>query len=166
MIMEKAIESYHAYLKRKGYSDQTLIAYRRQLRQFARFIDEFYPRIGDIAKIKRDLITDYQDYLTEQTIDLGKPLSHKTIQLKLIALRSFFSFLFAEDYIIANPAKTLTLPKSEQRLPRNVLTEKEVDEIEREALAELDRAVKFAEESPFPDFKEALGDFYPSEVKK
>lgn len=47
-----------------------------------------------------------------------------------------------------------------------VLTEKEVDEIEREALAELDRAVKFAEESPFPDFKEALGDFYPSEVKK
>jgi pyruvate dehydrogenase E1 component alpha subunit len=54
----------------------------------------------------------------------------------------------------------------EQLIATGVLTEKEADQINQEALAEMDRAVKFAEESPFPDFKEALGDFYTDEVKK
>jgi pyruvate dehydrogenase E1 component alpha subunit len=38
------------------------------------------------------------------------------------------------------------------------LTEKETDEINQEMLHELDEAVKFAEESPFPDPEEALED--------
>jgi pyruvate dehydrogenase E1 component alpha subunit len=54
----------------------------------------------------------------------------------------------------------------EQLITIGVLTEKEAGQIDQEALAEMDRAVKFAEESPFPDFREALGDFYTSEAKK
>jgi pyruvate dehydrogenase E1 component alpha subunit len=41
-----------------------------------------------------------------------------------------------------------------------VLTEKQATEIDQEALAEMDVAVKFAAESPLPDFKESLGEFY------
>ena len=129
MTIARSIEKYSSHIKRKGYSDQTLASYERQLRQFGRFVDEFYTRIAEITEVKRDVITDYQDYLSEQTTAVGKPLSRKTIQLKLIALRSFFSFLSAEDYIVANPAKAIVLPKAEQRLPKTILTEKEVQQI-------------------------------------
>ena len=129
MTITGSIDKYRGYIKRKGYSEQTLDSYGRQLRQFSRFLDEFYPRIADITEVKRDIITDYQDYLNEQTTDGGKPLSQKTIQLKLITLRTFFSFLSTEDYIVANPAKAIILPKAEQRLPRSILTEIEVQQI-------------------------------------
>ena len=129
MTIAGSIEKYCAYIMRKGYSDQTLASYERQLRQFDRFIDEFYPRIAEITEVKRDIITDYQDYLNEQMTTAGKPLSRKTIQLKLITLRSFFSFLSAEDYIIVDPAKAIVLPKAEQRIPKTILTEREVQQI-------------------------------------
>lgn len=41
-----------------------------------------------------------------------------------------------------------------------VLTEKDADKIREEALEEMDKAVKFAEESPFPDPEELLTDVY------
>jgi pyruvate dehydrogenase E1 component alpha subunit len=41
-----------------------------------------------------------------------------------------------------------------------VLTEQETNKIHREALAEMDRAVLFAEEGPFPDPEEVLTDVY------
>ena len=41
-----------------------------------------------------------------------------------------------------------------------VLTEKEAAEIDREMLEEMDKAVKFAEESPFPAVEETLEDVY------
>ena len=40
------------------------------------------------------------------------------------------------------------------------LTEKEADKIYQEALEEIDKAVKFAEESPFPNPAEVLMDVY------
>ena len=41
-----------------------------------------------------------------------------------------------------------------------VLTEKEADEIQQEMLDEVDNAVKFAAESPFPDPEETLADVF------
>ena len=41
-----------------------------------------------------------------------------------------------------------------------LLTEKEAEQIHREAVEEMDRAVKFAEESPFPGPEELLTDVY------
>ena len=41
-----------------------------------------------------------------------------------------------------------------------VLTEKEADKIRQEAVEEMDKAVKFAEESPFPEPEEVLADVY------
>ncbi len=48
----------------------------------------------------------------------------------------------------------------EKLIEMRVLTEKEADEIDQAILDELDRAVKFAEESPFPDPEEALEDVF------
>jgi len=48
----------------------------------------------------------------------------------------------------------------EQLIKMGVLTEKEAGEIDRGVLEEMDKAAKFAEESPFPDPEEALEDVY------
>ena len=53
------------------------------------------------------------------------------------------------------------IPRFRKKLIKmRVLTEKEADKIHQEVLEELDKAVKFAEESPFPDPEETLEDVY------
>ncbi len=50
----------------------------------------------------------------------------------------------------------------EELIERKVITEKKYDEMEKEALARIDEAVKFAEESPGPSPEDALEDVYVS----
>ncbi len=47
-----------------------------------------------------------------------------------------------------------------------VLTETDASKIQQEALAEIDEAVKFAEESPFPEPDETLEDVFVEEVRR
>ena len=62
----------------------------------------------------------------------------------------------AEEWLKNDP-----LPKYEKRLfEMGVLTEREASRIERETLEEIERAVKFAEESPFPAPEEILEDVF------
>ena len=49
---------------------------------------------------------------------------------------------------------------TQQLLNEDVITEIEVDEIDRKAKEETNRAVQFAEESPFPDELDLLKDVY------
>jgi len=75
---------------------------------------------------------------------------------------------FEGDPCVYRPKEELTEWMKKDSLPRfkkqltetGVLAEKEADEIEREILEEMDKAVKFAEESPFPDPEETLKDVY------
>jgi pyruvate dehydrogenase E1 component alpha subunit len=53
------------------------------------------------------------------------------------------------------------IPRFRKKLVEmGALTEKEADKIDQEIAKEIDEAVKFAEESPFPDPEEALEDVY------
>ena len=126
MTMESYIDSCLSFLKRKAYSSLTIESYRKELRQFIRFLGEFYPRIATPVEVKREIITDYQDYLGEQRTRADKSLSNRTICVKLAALKTFFRFLSNEDYILSDPTRNVPLPKEEQRLPKAILTENEV----------------------------------------
>jgi pyruvate dehydrogenase E1 component alpha subunit len=49
------------------------------------------------------------------------------------------------------------IPRARKKfIEMGILTDKEADKIEQEMLEELERAVKFAEESPFPAPEETL----------
>jgi len=61
-----------------------------------------------------------------------------------------------EEWMKKDPIKTF----KEYIIKTKVLTEKEMEEIDQEILAEMDQAVKFADESPFPEPEEALNDVY------
>ncbi|MBA7656176.1 Acetoin:2,6-dichlorophenolindophenol oxidoreductase subunit alpha [subsurface metagenome] len=53
------------------------------------------------------------------------------------------------------------IPRFRKKLVEmGILTEKEADKIHQEALEAIDKAVKFAEESPFPEPEEVLTDVH------
>ncbi len=119
------VEKYVAFLKRKGFSRLTIESYSRKLYHFVHFLAEYYPRITTPTEVQREVIIDYQDYLGERRTRADRPLSNKTICVKLNALRAFFRFLYDEDYIVSNPTRNIAMPKEERRLPKAIPTEKE-----------------------------------------
>jgi site-specific recombinase XerD len=94
--------------------------------KFVQFLERHYPRIQSPEKISREVVQDYQQYLAGYRDRTGRPLSSRTQILKLRILRSFFSYLVSQDLILKNPASSVSLPREEQRLTRNILSEKEV----------------------------------------
>ncbi len=126
MRFEKHFTVFKEYLEEHNYSDRTVETYCYNVERFLGFLERHYPRIRSLEKVTKEIISDYQRYLQSYKNRKGEALSNKTQILKLIVVRKFFSFLLKQDLILKNPASSITLPKEEQRLIRNILTEKEV----------------------------------------
>ncbi len=126
MRFEKYLNGFKEYLESGNFSDRTVETYGWCVKQFLAFIEKYYPRITSMEKITKDIVLDYQNYLANYRNENGEPLANKTQSLKLNALRKYFVFLIKKDLILKDPTTVLTFPKEEQRLPRNILSEKEV----------------------------------------
>lgn len=61
--------------------------------------------------------------------DNGQPLMFNTRAQRLISLREFFRYLTKKGFVLHNPTFAMELPKEGRPLPRNVLTEDEVERI-------------------------------------
>ena len=129
MKFEKHFNGFKEYLETNQFSERTVETYCSYAKQFLFFIEEYYPRITSLEKITKDIVLDYQNYLTNYKNDKGEPLANKTQSLKLRALKKFFLFLIRKDLILKDPTTIITFPKEEQRLTRNILSEKEVFEL-------------------------------------
>ncbi len=126
--MTAEIEQFMSYLgTEKNSSGKTLEAYNRDLQQFYLFLcgdpdadvrvryEVQAPVIDDdipIASIGSDDITAFIEY----SYDRG--LKRSSIERRIAAIRSFFSFLFNKGYIEKNPAVKIGYPKKESRLPK------------------------------------------------
>ncbi len=126
MKFEKYFNAFREYLKEHNYSERTVETYSYNIEKFLHFLDKYYPRIKSLEKVTMDIVLDYQKYLVNYKNRKGEPLSNRTQILKLIVIRKFFSFLVKHDLIIKNPASSITLPREEQKITRNILTENEV----------------------------------------
>jgi tyrosine recombinase XerC len=118
------IEKYCEHLQvERNYSSHTIHAYEADLLQFAAFLDARSPseRIA-IEGVDRRTVRSYLGCLLEAG------LSKKSIARKLAAIRSFFSFLVRLDLLKLNPARSVTTPKLERRLP-SFLDEKSVTKL-------------------------------------
>jgi site-specific recombinase XerD len=126
MKFQPYFDAFTEYLKECHCADRTIETYGYNLEKFLRFLETHYPRINSMEKVTKDIVHDYQQYLSTYRNRAGNPLSNKTQILKLIIVRSFFSYLVRQDLLLQNPASHLRLPKEERRITRNILTEKEV----------------------------------------
>jgi len=126
MKFEKHVNTFKEYLEEHNYSERTVETYCYNTNRFINFMDKYYPWIKSLEKVTKEIVLDYQKYLVNYKNRKGEHLSNQTQILRLIVIRLFFSFLLKHDLILKNPASSLTLPREEHKITRNILTENEV----------------------------------------
>lgn len=126
--MFQIIGEYLEYLElEKGLAQNTLDAYRRDLSEFAKNID-------NIDSVNRMTINGFIRTLRE------KKLAPTSVIRKIASIRGFFKWAYSSGLIKQNPASTLEQPKVPQRLPK-VITIKEVEELLHENLTPLEYVI-------------------------
>ena len=114
--MERQLKYFFDFLENdKKLSDNTLQSYKRDLKQFKRYIEAC-----EINHVKEEDIKDYIKELQEE----GKKAS--SISRCIASIRSFYQFVLKRKKIKVDPTANIQSPKIEKRVP-SVLTSKEVE---------------------------------------
>jgi len=104
--MKEKIDKFIRYLEvENDASIHTLRAYKKDLESFSEYFGE---KERDIEMI------DVRGFIASQ---ISNGLSKTTAGRRLASVRSFLNYLCREGFISSNPAKLVTNPKTEKRLP-------------------------------------------------
>lgn len=123
--MEKLIEQFLEHLRyERNVSEHTLRNYSSDLEQFVHFLNPDGKNAPPIAQIDHLTIREWMATLHS---DQKKKSS---IARKLAALRTFFQFLVREGVLEMNPAKLVSTPKLEKKLPKHLSVEDAIRFIE------------------------------------
>jgi integrase/recombinase XerD len=113
--MQEQIRKFLDFLAvEKGYSENTIAAYRNDLSQFARFLTKMEPPITSWAGVDRDNVVNHILHLKE------REYTSSTVARKVAAIKSFFHSLLAEGIIKDDPTDNLDSPKVQKRLPKSM----------------------------------------------
>ena len=116
--MEKQLKLFFEFLENdKKLSNNTLQSYKRDLKQFKRYIEACEINYNHV---KEEDIKDYIKELQEE----GKKVS--SISRCIASIRSFYQFVLKRKKIKVDPTANIQSPKIEKRVP-SVLTSKEVE---------------------------------------
>lgn len=115
--MQEQIQDFLNFLDtEKGYADNTIAAYRNDLTQFLRYLDQ-QDQYSAWAEVDKDTIIDYVLNLKE------REYTSSTVARKVAAIKSFFHYLMAEKIVVDDPTATLDSPKVKKRLPKAISRE-------------------------------------------
>lgn len=129
-MIDELLSQFHEHLRyERNVSEHTLRNYRSDLEQFFDYLAPADPQTGkrnepDIAQI---------DHLTirEWLATLHSAQKKKSsVARKLAALRTFFQFLVREGVVELNPAKLVSTPRREKKLPKHLSVEDAIRFIE------------------------------------
>ncbi|MFH1003643.1 MAG: site-specific tyrosine recombinase XerD [Chloroflexota bacterium] len=116
--MRDVIESFLNYLLvEKGFSHNTIEAYRNDLRQLAGFIEAEAAKRGTIppwAGFNHQSMLSYLLTLKERNY------APTTVARKVAAVKSFFNFMVNEGMLSSNPTQELSSPKVGKALPKPI----------------------------------------------
>jgi integrase/recombinase XerC len=123
------LDAQQAFLEdlehRRGVSAHTIKSYRADLDQFTRFlVDEWGMDPNKLTPKDVDVLT-LRGFLAHLH---GKGTARSSIARKLAALRTFFRFLTREGRLEKNPARLISTPRQEKKIPGR-LEEKEVEKL-------------------------------------
>lgn len=115
------MDGYSMYLTlEKGASENTRDGYTRDVRRFLSWLASDSSGVGSLRDVTTEVLRLYLGDLN----DVGIALRSRA---RIVAsLRSFFGWLFMEDYIATNPGELLESPRLGLHLPE-VLTVEEID---------------------------------------
>ncbi len=116
--MKEAIDSFLDYLAlEKGFSENTVAAYRNDLHQLAGFVEEEAAKRGTIppwAVFDRQAMMSYLLDLKE------RGYAATTVARKVAAIKSFFGFMVADGIIKQNPTEGVSSTKVGKSLPKPI----------------------------------------------
>jgi len=103
----------------KGYSENTCRGYRRDLREFASYLEERHSEgTGRTQKSYRINVSEIDSIAIRGYLGyLHKRNKKTTIARKLSALRSFFRYLIKRGLVKENPADAIVTPKQDKTIP-------------------------------------------------
>ncbi len=114
--MEKEVQQFLDYIvEEKGYSSNTLAAYRNDLSQFLEFVK---PRATSWEGVSHNLIMDYI-----MTMKSDQEYASSTVARKVAAIKSFFHHLVDIGELEDDPTAMLDSPKIRKRLPKAISAE-------------------------------------------
>jgi integrase/recombinase XerD len=123
---EHLVLDFLAYLEfERGLSRNTLDAYRTDLLQFGRFLEE---RELSALDAKPGDVADFLEALARGGGDGRAPASPATIHRKSACLRSFYRHLRRDGLLDSDPTATLSTPRRSRKLPQ-VLTRGEIEKL-------------------------------------
>ena len=143
--MEQLIEQFLEHLRyERNVSAHTLRNYASDLEQFVDHVAPADPKSGarKFPELKNVDHLTFREWLAELHSAQKKKAS---IARKLAALRTFFQFLVREGLLESNPAKLVSTPRQEKKLPKHLSIEEAIKFIEtpdvRTDLGKRDRAM-------------------------
>jgi integrase/recombinase XerD len=110
-----------------GRTPRTVDTYERILRYFASWAIE--RGIAGPREVTRPILERYQRHLFHYRKASGEPLTFGSQQQRLAPLAVFFRWLVRQRFLPANPAADLEIPRVRRRLPKDVLTPEEAEQV-------------------------------------
>lgn len=121
------VTEYARFLMGKGQSKYTLKNVRYALKKFTGFLEE--SGIQRIEDINQELIEEYQQALCYDVGKTGRSLALRTQGNLLSVVKGFTRYLKDRHCFVTDPGENVLLPKKPKRLPRTILTKREVRKI-------------------------------------
>jgi len=121
------MEEHFEWMLVRGYSQHTITARRQHIRRFIRWADE--RGLDDPREITKPILERYQRFLFYWRKEDGSPLTLTMQYQYLTPLKVWFRWMSRANYILANPAADLVLPRPPKNLPRSVPSVQEVEAI-------------------------------------
>lgn len=121
------MQRYLAHLGVKGQSPHTAAGTKASLSRFIRWCQE--RSLSKPSEVDRESLERFQRNLYFHRKKNGEPMTARSQQLLLIPLRLWFAWMVKQGVLQENPALTIELPKVARRLPKAILTTKEVETV-------------------------------------
>jgi integrase/recombinase XerC len=128
--MERLLTQFLEHLRyERNVSEHTLRNYASDLNQFLDYLAPTQPQTGkrnppDVSQIDHITIREWLSTLH------SAQKKKSSVARKLAALRTFFQFLVREGVIEMNPAKLVSTPRLEKKLPKHLSIEEAIKFIE------------------------------------
>ena len=124
--MKNYVSSFIEYMRyERNYSAHTVNSYATDLRKFMDFLEETGEAEGDVFDMERidaDIVRQWMIKMVKQ------PLSATSVNRKLSALQSFFTYAVRQGVIQKNPLQLVNGPKKPKPIPY-FIKEKEINSL-------------------------------------
>ena len=121
------MEGHLVWMQAQNFSEDTVATRRVTIGYFLDWCGE--RGLDRPADITRPILESYQRTLFHHRKANGQPLTFRTQNQRLRAIKGFFRWLARQNHILHNPASELLLPRLDSRLPKYVLTAHEAEQV-------------------------------------